>query len=126
MRGVAAPREQSGIMEEQGSRTDGREPAICGSITPTQGGDPRIRSELFHVWASGEEKAVHCVILGKALQKGVAAQDDARATGDFQCSGGGAKTDLNAGTAEQVHGGDGLDFLKTIRDDCEHLGHEPL
>lgn len=50
-------------------------------------------------------------------------QREAAASGDMNAFAEGGEGDLDAGAAQEIHRCDGLNFLKSIRQDCEYSGH---
>ena len=122
MGGVAACGQEPAVKKDHRGGADRREPTTRGVLLQDQFTDPRVRSQVFHPSAAGQENEV-IVASQDSRQRGVGVRGDAAASGDMNPVGQRGGGDLNAGTAQQIHGRKGLDFLKSFGKRNEYGRH---
>lgn len=122
MGGVAATGEQTGVVEDGGCGADGGEPAVGGVVGEDGGAHAGIGAEEFHAGAAGEEEEIE-EFFADGGERGVGVESEGVATGDVDGFAEGGDSDLDAGAAEQVDGGDGFEFFDAFGQDDQGVGH---
>ena len=128
MGGIAPAGEQAGVVEHSGRGADGREPAAGGVLPEDESADARIGAEMGDAGAAGQKDAVKNRLAGGMVgddggEGGVGMDRDAAAAGDVNALVEGGGDNLDAGAAEQVDRGEGLDFFEAGGEDCQNRGH---
>lgn len=121
--GVAAVGEEAGVVEDGGSGADRADEAAGGVMAKDDCADARVGTESFSAGTAGKEDCVEVVGFDGG-QRGVGVEGKVcAAAGDVNGFTEGGDGDIGAGAAQEVDGSDGLDFLKSLREDCENGGH---
>jgi hypothetical protein len=90
---------------------------------PHHGRHAGIGPEQLHAGSAGEDHGVKFGRLDRG-ERGIGVQRDRAAAGDVDARGESGHGNLDAAAPHQVDGGDGLDFLESLCDDHQGLGHE--
>ncbi len=122
---VAPAGEEAGVVQERGGGADGGQPASGGVLVPHEGLHARVATEEGGAGTAGQQQAVK---VGRARRSersegGGGVEGEAVAAGDVDAVTERGEGDLRAGPAQQVDRGDGLNFLKALREDCQDCGH---
>ena len=122
MRGVANPRQETGIVQDGGRGTDGGKPSACAVLAEDQLTHPGIGAKQLH---AGPARQKHTVerLRKDGGQGGVGMHRQAVSSGGVNAFAQGGEGNGDTRAAQQVNGGDGLNLLNTIRQDCENGGH---
>ena len=121
--GVAAVGEKAGVVKDGGCGTDRGHEATGGMMAENDRANARIGAEVFGAGAAGEEDRVE-VVRFDGGERGVGVKDEiGAAAGDVNGVAEGGEGDVGAGAAQEIDRGDSLDFLKSLREDCENGGH---
>lgn len=122
VRGVAAAREEAGIMEYRGRGADGREPATRAGLVQHEGAHAGIGAEVFHAGAAGQEDAIEGFRF-QGREGGVGVDCHSAAAGDVDAVAEGGERDVGAGAAKQIDRRRRLDLLEPVGKQGEHGGH---
>ena len=125
VRGVAAPGEQTAIVEHGRCRADRREPAPFPMMAENYFADPRISAQLLHSGTAGEKNEIEQFRLHGA-ERDIAVDRDAAASGGVPVFGERRDRHLDASAAQQVHRCEGFNLLKLFRQDNEHGWHDGI
>ncbi len=123
MRRVSFSGQQTGIVQNCGRSADGGQPAAGISLSPDKRNDAWISTEIFHTRTSGEDEKIEGASLGQRGKRGVRMQGDAAASGDMDSVGQRSDDHLGTGAPQQIDGGDGFNFLKTLWQNKKNRGH---
>lgn len=121
--GVAGAVEKSGILEEQRRCADGGYGLECSGVLAGEDGGGSILSKPFHLGAAGEKQEIKRERVFDLRECGVCVHDDAVAARDVDGDSHGSQSHLYTGAAKDVDGGDGFDFLKSVRDETKDAFH---
>lgn len=122
--GVAAVGEEAGVVEDGGRGADGGDEATGGVVAEDDGADARVGAKVFCAGTAGEENGVEVVGFDGG-EGGVGVESEVGASaGDVDRFAECGEGDVGAGAAQDVDRGDGLDFFKSLGEDCENGGHE--
>ena len=113
MGGVAAAVEQSCGVKDGGRGADCRDPFAGRGMSPDRGGDPRIGAEILDAGASGQEQQVE-KMAANLRQRRIRMQRDSAPSGDVALIRKRSERHVDAGAAQEIDRGDGLDFLKSF------------
>lgn len=122
MRGVAAAFEQARVMQHGWSGADRGDPTARSGLLLDEFADTHIAAKIQHTRSAGQKEQVVGFVASFGERR-VGVHGDVATTRDMrgvaQCSDG----DFGASAAQQVYGGDGFDFLKTLWQNNENRGH---
>ncbi len=136
MGGVAPTGKHAGIVQNDRGRADRRDPALGVMLAQHERTHPRIGAEVLYSGASWEKHTVvrrrggrmrvDGLIGGRLLEGregriGVHRHTAPASYVDAIIEG--SDDDLGTGAAQKVDGDDRFNFLKSLREDCENLGH---
>ena len=125
MGGVAPAGQQAGIVQHRRRGTDRGEPAARGMLAQHQRAHAGITPQRFDARPAGQKRAVEFP-RARGLDGGerrVRMQREPAAAGDMDAFAEGCDRHLGSGPAQKIDGRHRLNFLKTIREDCENRGH---
>lgn len=123
VRRVTSAGQQTCIVQHGRSRADGRQPAAGRVLPAHHRANTCIGPEVPYAGSSGEKHQVEVPALD-GRQRRVGVGGDAAPPGGMAIVIERGDGHLDPGTAQQINGGESLDFLKTISEQDEHGGHD--
>jgi hypothetical protein len=123
MRRVTPPGEQASVVQHGRSGADRGEPAAGRMLGEDERADSRVGAQQGDARPTGQKDAVEVAACDRR-QRGVGVKGDGATARDLKVLAQRGGDDFDAGAAEQIDGGDGFDFFKTLGEDCQNSGHE--
>ena len=123
MRRVTPPGKQASVVQHGRSGADRGEPAAGRVLGEDERADSRVGAQQGDARPTGQKDAVEVAACDRR-QRGVGVKGDGAAARDLKALAQRGGDDFDAGAAEQIDGGDGFDFFKTLGEDCQNSGHE--
>lgn len=121
MGGVVLAREDAGIVQHGGGRTNRGDGFPRAELVLHQLTDARIGAQVFHTRATGEENQIPG-LLERICERGLGQQKHSIAAGDGDSGMERRRDDAHSGAAQDIDGRDGLEFFETGHQDHEDGG----
>lgn len=123
VRGVAASGKQACVVQHGGSGADGGEPASGVVVGEHGGANARIGAKEFYAGTAGEEEEIE-EFVADGGERRVGVEREGVAAGDVDGLAERGDGDSDAGTAQEVDGGDGFEFFDAFGENGQNGGHD--
>jgi len=122
MCGISAAVEQARIVQHRGRGADRREPAAVLVMAQHEGAHAHVGTQVLHSWPAWKKKTVVRAVCN-AREGRVSVHCQAVAAGHMDAIAESGNRHFDSCPSQQVDRGRSLNFLKSLREDCENGGH---